>query len=131
MNYKNEEAVSPVIGVILMVSVTVILSAVVAAFVFGMAGDQKGSHIVGVTVDKVTTSKIVVMNNGGQDVGDLVSLGITAYQDDGTAVTQSLGLTIGDTTEVTGTFANLGGNRVVVVGKFQDNTEQIVADVMV
>jgi len=33
---KNEDAVSPVIGVILMVAITVILAAVIAAFVFGM-----------------------------------------------------------------------------------------------
>ncbi len=33
---QNEEAVSPVIGVILMVAITVILAAVIAAFVFGM-----------------------------------------------------------------------------------------------
>jgi flagellin-like protein len=35
---KNEEGVSPVIGVILMVAITVILAAVIAAFVFGMGG---------------------------------------------------------------------------------------------
>jgi flagellin-like protein len=37
---ENEDAVSPVIGVILMVAITVILAAVIAAFVFGMAGDM-------------------------------------------------------------------------------------------
>ena len=37
---NNEEAVSPVIGVILMVAITVILAAVIAAFVFGMAGND-------------------------------------------------------------------------------------------
>ncbi|EHQ34589.1 type IV pilin [Methanoplanus limicola] len=36
---KDEEAVSPVIGVILMVAITVILAAVIAVFVFGLAGD--------------------------------------------------------------------------------------------
>jgi len=36
---KDEEAVSPVIGVILMVAITVILAAVIAAFVFGMGGN--------------------------------------------------------------------------------------------
>ena len=36
---QNENAVSPVIGVILMVAITVILSAVIAAFVLGMAGN--------------------------------------------------------------------------------------------
>ena len=35
---KNDEAVSPVIGVILMVAITVILAAVIAMFVFGLAG---------------------------------------------------------------------------------------------
>ena len=36
---KNENAVSPVIGVILMVGITVLLAAVIAAFVFGMSGN--------------------------------------------------------------------------------------------
>ena len=35
----NENAVNPVIGVIIMVAITVILAAVIAAFVFGMAGN--------------------------------------------------------------------------------------------
>lgn len=33
---KEEKAVSPVIGVILMVAITVILAAVIASFVFGL-----------------------------------------------------------------------------------------------
>ena len=36
---RNDDAVSPVIGVILMVAITVILAAVIAAFVFQMSGD--------------------------------------------------------------------------------------------
>lgn len=50
---RNEEAVSPVIGVILMVAITVILAAVIAAFVFGIGGTQ----------EKAPTSSIVVANN--------------------------------------------------------------------
>ena len=42
---KNEEAVSPVIGVILMVAITVILAAVIAAFVFGMAPPAKAPSV--------------------------------------------------------------------------------------
>ena len=42
---KNEDAVSPVIGVILMVAITVILAAVIAAFVFGMAGNIQKTHV--------------------------------------------------------------------------------------
>jgi flagellin-like protein len=42
---KNEEAVSPVIGVILMVAITVILAAVIAAFVFGMGTPAKAPQV--------------------------------------------------------------------------------------
>ncbi|MFC6955449.1 type IV pilin N-terminal domain-containing protein [Halorubellus litoreus] len=45
MNIKNlftdEDAVSPVIGVILMVAITVILAAVIGAFVLGIGGSQE------------------------------------------------------------------------------------------
>ena len=40
INRSDEEAVSPVIGVILMVAIVVILAAVIAAFVFGMVGSS-------------------------------------------------------------------------------------------
>ncbi len=46
---KNEEAVSPVIGVILMVAITVILATVVALFGFGFAGDFGGANPKGPT----------------------------------------------------------------------------------
>jgi flagellin-like protein len=49
---KNEEAVSPVIGVILMVAITVILAAVIAAFVFNLGGSQ----------EKAPTASIVAAN---------------------------------------------------------------------
>ncbi|MCZ7383986.1 MAG: type IV pilin N-terminal domain-containing protein [Candidatus Methanoperedens sp.] len=42
---KNDEAVSPVIGVILMVAITVILAAVIAAFVFGMGPPTKAPQV--------------------------------------------------------------------------------------
>ncbi len=50
---KNELAVSPVIGVILMVAITVILAAVIAAFVFGLGGQQTAAP----------TASIVAANN--------------------------------------------------------------------
>lgn len=40
---KNEEGVSPVIGVILMVAITVILAAVIASFVFGLGSNAPRS----------------------------------------------------------------------------------------
>ncbi len=40
-NMKNENAVSPVIGVILMVVITVIIAAILAVFAFGIGGPAK------------------------------------------------------------------------------------------
>ncbi len=71
---KDEEAVSPVIGVILMVAITVILAAVIAAFVFGLGGNQAAAP----------TASIVAANNpdtGGYDLkiqhkgGDMLKSG--------------------------------------------------------
>ncbi|THE63398.1 type IV pilin [Salinadaptatus halalkaliphilus] len=48
---KDERAVSPVIGVILMVAITVILAAVIAAFVMDL-GDMSGSANAGIDFDE-------------------------------------------------------------------------------
>lgn len=42
---KNEEAVSPVIGVILMVVITVIIAAILAVFSFGIGGPAKAPEV--------------------------------------------------------------------------------------
>jgi len=76
---KNEEAVSPVIGVILMVAITVILAAVIAAFVFGMAGNIQKTHVVAATVAHPSSNLITVTYAGGQDASTFMfgSLEIT------------------------------------------------------
>lgn len=58
---KDEEAVSPVIGVILMVAITVILAAVIAAFVFGLGGSQQAAP----------TASIVAQNNADTQGPDM------------------------------------------------------------
>src|SRR5512139_3915581 len=71
---KNEEAVSPVIGVILMVAITVILAAVIAAFVFGMGppkqAPQASLRAMDPILDKATTNMNtdVVEHQGGDNV---------------------------------------------------------------
>src|SRR5208337_3058763 len=68
---KNDQAVSPVIGVILMVAITVILAAVIAAFVFGMAGNITKTKVVAATASRTSSSYITVTYSGGQDAGTL------------------------------------------------------------
>jgi len=65
MNFKtlfqnDDRAVSPVIGVILMVAITVILAAVIGTFVLGLGDSLGGSATAGVTVDGDNTTDVTV-----------------------------------------------------------------------
>jgi len=66
---KDEEAVSPVIGVILMVAITVILAAVIAAFVFDMGGNLTPSppsvSLVASSNSATSGSDVVIKHTGG------------------------------------------------------------------
>ncbi|QUO46824.1 type IV pilin [Halorubrum ruber] len=71
----DDRAVSPVIGVILMVAITVILAAVIGTFVLGL-GDQLGDTApqASFSVESVNDTDITIAKTGGQsiDKGDLV-----------------------------------------------------------
>jgi archaeal type IV pilus assembly protein PilA len=66
---KDEEAVSPVIGVILMVAITVILAAVIAAFVFGMGGNltpaPPSASLVASSNSATSGGDIIIEHTGG------------------------------------------------------------------
>jgi len=76
---KNDEAVSAVIGVILMVAITVILAAVIAAFVFQMSSNVPKNKQVGVEVKRVQAQTgtqdgvFYVKTLNGADVSQLVA----------------------------------------------------------
>jgi len=72
---KEENAVSPVIGVILMVAITVILAAVIGAFVFGM-GPSKSAPTVNFRAYSDTAGIITVDVMGG-DIVDYSTLNCT------------------------------------------------------
>ena len=57
---RGERAVSPVVGVILMVAVTVIVAAVIGTFVLGAAGGARETPQAGVTVDEVEGKSLTI-----------------------------------------------------------------------
>jgi flagellin-like protein len=77
--FQDEDAVSPVIGVILMVAITVILAAVIGTFVLGL-GDQVQSSApnanfqfeyqegAGAGFSQGGEDSVLITHNGGQDV---------------------------------------------------------------
>src|SRR6056297_4157035 len=66
---SDDRAVSPVIGVILMVAITVILAAVIGTFVLGL-GDQLGDTApqATFTIDGNTSDSIDITKTGGQSL---------------------------------------------------------------
>ena len=70
----DDRGVSPVIGVILMVAITVILAAVIGTFVLGLGDQIGGSATAGVTVEGDNTSNVTVTltNIGTAEEVDIV-----------------------------------------------------------
>jgi flagellin-like protein len=68
-NMKNENAVSPVIGVILMVVITVIIAAILAVFAFGIGGPAKAPEAQ-LRYQAVNNGSLVltVSNSGGDSL---------------------------------------------------------------
>ena len=139
---KTEDAVSPVIGVILMVAITVILAAVIAAFVFGMAGGVSKTKTVAATA-KQNGNWYYVTWQGGQDNAYAVGYNVTAdcsittgtcpggvsgpviYPGSGNLY-QPI---VGNTTTAGG--ATSGNDHVLVAAVFTDGTAQVVLDTYV
>lgn len=150
MNFReNEDAVSPVIGVILMVAITVILAAVIAAFVFGMTSDMPDTtKNVAIGVKAATGNTVMITVQGGTDLPRLKYLKLTVnddddatdggvyytqadgtFGDDGVSAEPSAGkFTVGSVWKAEGVLRAEASDHVVVVGFFNDGTEQILTD---
>ena len=117
-NTADDRAVSPVIGVILMVAITVILAAVIGTFVLGL-GDQLGDTApqASFSTDNVTASAadsrvdFTLEKTGGQDLeaADLV------VSVEGTRSSTDVGTLLGSETWQTGqsvTFTDEPGSDI-------------------
>jgi archaeal type IV pilus assembly protein PilA len=128
---NNERAVSPVIGVILMVAVTVILAAIVAAFVFGMTGQIKNTKIVGATLERTSSDGVTSTYYGGLDSSSLVAIryvvdNSTQVWTNGSVSNPSGKLELGTTTRIPA--ANTGYNHVTAIGVFSDGSEVVISE---
>jgi len=130
---KNDEAVSPVIGVILMVAITVILAAVIAAFVFGMAGNISKTKVVAGTAQQPDATSIVVTYQGGQDAATCTGVKWIVTDSAGNVDSTMMGSTdvtaaklqVGAGATLTGTA---GKDHVVGTAWFSDGTQQVILD---
>jgi len=140
---NNDEGVSAVIGVILMVAITVILAAVIAAFVFGMVGGVKKTYTIAVTSQRTDSNNIIVTFNGGPDNIHCTGLEVTSTGSTATPATD--GITnqylnsaateaaakpiVGNTAKITGTAGTPPANlqdTVTVVATWDDGSQTTV-----
>ncbi len=125
---NNDEAVSPVIGVILMVAITVILAAVIAAFVFGLAGTTGTAKNVGITVAvNSTNTDFTATIQGGTDLATLNNLTYALGSNNNSPqkfgaypynVGNSYSLPADQTSNI----------RMIITGQFSDGSSQVLFD---
>lgn len=112
-----------------MVAITVILAAVIASFIFGMASTQPQPNTVAVAVVKNSATEGTVTNYGGAGIKALTApINITVT--DGTTTTYyDLGTAVAASTKVTLTAGTQ--NRILAVGDFGPNQRNILLDVYI
>jgi flagellin-like protein len=69
---KDEQAVSPVIAVIMLIAITVVIAAVVAAFAYGIIGGVKKAPNCALVVDGAvasgTSTNVTMIHHGGDTI---------------------------------------------------------------
>ena len=129
----REDAVSPVIGVILMVAITVILAAVIAAFVFGMAGSVQSTKSVAATARQVGDD-IEITYQGGADQSSVTNLGVNINTSQGVYSSPAVGQIIKRSAltpaEGSGPLDHVtsGQDHVIVNATFNDGSIQVILD---
>ena len=118
--FTDDEAVSPVIGVILMVAITVILAAVIGAFVLNLGGGQNAAPQASFEFSDDGSSNMNIEHAGGDAIDNST---ISLQDESGNEITSS-GLASNDWE--TGEVIHSGSSGVTNLNA--DETVQIIWD---
>jgi flagellin-like protein len=129
----RENAISPVIGVILMVAITVILTAVIASFVFGTMGNFDKTILISIDADRINQSHIKLVNFGGKDhslliTGSTFNVTINGKPVDSVNPSQNLQNTIGSIAyyDISGHTIGMGLDDIQVTAILTEGHKSIV-----
>jgi len=114
----DDRGVSPVIGVILMVAITVILAAVIGTFVLNLGGSVSQNATAGVSVDNGN----VTVTSLGPSTAGVYCTGTNAMFNNSTS-------TGGNLAGVGDTITKCGGENVVAVGSGGASNATVRTDV--
>lgn len=123
--FTDEDAVSPVIGVILMVAITVILAAVIGTFVLGLGENVQSAPQATLQVQENTADNSFDLRHGGGDQieYDDFEVVIEGSDGEGTYSYESVDLSSGSVSD--DNYASDGDDDVLAVGE----VDQIVLGV--
>jgi len=135
LQYQNDESVSAVISVILMVAITVIIAAIVATYAFGMAQSSTSAKVLMASISNVDANHIAVTYQGGQDQNSCVGIRWTLTSGSGATLTETMMGTTSPTASAlsVGTIKVLsssssGKRHVIGTAYFRDNYQQVIFD---
>jgi len=122
----DDDAVSPVIGVILMVAITVILAAVIGTFVLGLGSQvSQTTPQVSFGYDFNSTTGVTITHDGGATLDSDNSNSVTIRSAGGSDQPWSLPISAGDSESYTGyssgddvrvVWESSGGDQTAVLG---------------
>ena len=92
LNQKKEDAVSPVIDVMLMLVVTIVIAAVVAAFAGGLATETESAPVAVLDADVYEGAKKVVIRSLSGDNIDLREASVKVLTLDGDLIAEKSGI---------------------------------------
>ena len=122
----NDDGVSPVIGTILLVAITIVLVAIVSVSALGIASHTKNTHIVGVHVISGDANELLVTIACGDTEGlDLITVYTgSQYVDEVTFTSIGVPMSFKNTTSLKSGVATISvighyadGNQILYSGK--------------
>ncbi|WP_129598933.1 type IV pilin [Methanohalophilus profundi] len=96
---RKDDAVSPVIGVILMVAITVILAAVIASFVFGL-GSPESAPQASIKATDVNATGFTLVHQGGDSIDLQNDTKLTVGGSESTALWNKTTIEVGEEKEI-------------------------------
>jgi len=129
---KKNDGVSPVIGTILLVAITVVLVAIIAAVVMGMTGDIGSAKIVGVQATSGSQAgQVNVTFTGGSGITSLQSayvylLSNATFAESRVGDVTGANIIIGKEYTATFTGGASGNQKISVVGVFADGNQTLL-----
>lgn len=118
----NDSAISPVVGVILMVAITVILATIIGATVLNMGNLVTKNYIVSATAQSISEDIIITYHGGLDHISiEWLNTSINSIRENNQS-NPNVGYTYNSQNGTS------NKDHVIVVAQFNDGTQQIILD---